>query len=201
MKIKSKNCHLTCFVACMWITFGSVCLFKSLPDKPQRQCLCLKVVKEIIDNKLFPVIEKILLPRHSQLMAEATVGASNVCQTPYLKLHYKLSCKLDKITTDFVTALLGACPLIYYFFLKRKLIEYAGQFLSHCFFFYSYNVPTFFYSNGWMKAGQLLPPIYENSKSRISMGLYIKTTPSNSLHTCIFQNPGQMLSHGEASQS
>lgn len=128
----------------MWITFGSVCLFKSLPDKPQRQGLCLKVVKEIIDNKLFPVIEKILLPRHSQLMAEATVGASNVCETPYLKLHYKLSCKLDKITTDFVTALLGACPLIYYFFLKRKLIEYAGQFLSHCFFFYSYNVPTFF---------------------------------------------------------
>lgn len=58
-----------------------------------------------------------------------------------------------------------------------------------------------FHSNGWMKAGQLLPPIYGNSKSRISMGLYIKTAPSNSLHTCIFQNPGQMLSHGEASQS
>jgi len=135
MKIKSKNCHLTCFVACMWITFGSVCLFKSLPDKPQRQGLCLKVVKEIIDNKLFPVIEKILLPRHSQLMAEATVGASNVCQTPYLKLHYKLSCKLDKITTDFVTALLGACPLIYYFFFKEEINRVCWTISFTLFFF------------------------------------------------------------------
>lgn len=83
-------------------------------------------------------MEKILLHGCSQLMAEARVGASDACQTPYLKLHFKLSYKLDKLIADFVTVLLGACPLIFFFFFKRKLIEDARQFLSHCFFF-----PTF----------------------------------------------------------
>lgn len=80
-------------------------------------------------------MEKILLHGCSQLMAEARVGASDACQTPYLKLHFKLSYKLDKLIADFVTVLLGACPLIFFFF-KRKLIEDARQFLSHCFFFF-----------------------------------------------------------------